>query len=170
MYSKVVPWGDAQQDWVWNPTKLCLAGYQVPQDFVLRDIRCAEQASVTKCTQLFCGAWYPSGLSSVGSDTLEDFVLRGVWYPSTPVQNSHGPLLLMGCLHLASWPHESFSRPVCLVRCGAAECTLSPRVPAQYGPTPELEFLNKMPKPGILESRDLRWGGIQGIVFTQLFF
>ena len=34
---------------------------------------------------------------------------------------------------------------------------------------PELEFLNKMPNPGILESRDLRWGRIQRIFFAQLF-
>jgi hypothetical protein len=30
---------------------------------------------------------------------------------------------------------------------------------------PELEFLNKMQNPGILESRDLRWGGIQRKLF-----
>ena len=33
----------------------------------------------------------------------------------------------------------------------------------------ELKFLNKMPNPGILKSRDLRWGRIQRIFLAQLF-
>ncbi len=40
----------------------------------------------------------------------------------------------------------------------------------QQGWPPELEFLNKMPNPGILESRDLRLGRIQRFFFAQLFF
>ncbi len=82
LYSKVVPE-------VWYPGRLCSAGSDPPQDFVRRGIRphrtlfCGvsgpvEQASATRCTQplpLFCWVWNPTELSSMGSDTSQDFVL-----------------------------------------------------------------------------------------------
>jgi hypothetical protein len=41
---------------------------------------------------------------------------------------------------------------------------------AVFSRSSELEFLNKMPNPGILESRDLRWGGIQKYFILLNYF
>jgi hypothetical protein len=93
------------------PAELCSAGSDTPQDFVRRSIRprrmlfCsasdpAEQAVCYKIytsLSLFCGVLHPVRLGSAGcdtpqacsagSDTSQDFVLRGIrphWQIKTP--------------------------------------------------------------------------------------
>ncbi len=77
---------------VWYTAGLCSMGSDTPQDFVKRGIRprrtlfCGvsdptEQVYAIKCTQLcHCsvGSGYTVRLSSAGSDTPQDLVLRGL--------------------------------------------------------------------------------------------
>jgi hypothetical protein len=71
-----------------DPAGHCSAGYQTPQDIVLRCIRPRRTSVCNKMytnLPLFCGVWYPARLSSAGSDTPQGLVLRGriprrIWF------------------------------------------------------------------------------------------
>ncbi len=56
-------------------------GYQAPQDFVLGGNRLHRTSVCFKmytALSFFCGVLYPARLSSAGSDTPQDFVLRSI--------------------------------------------------------------------------------------------
>jgi hypothetical protein len=60
------------------PAGLCWAGYQAPQDVVLRGTRLCRTSICYKMyttLSLFCGVWYPARLSSTGSDSRQDLTL-----------------------------------------------------------------------------------------------
>jgi hypothetical protein len=89
---------------VWYPAELCSTGSDTPQDFVRRSIRprrtlfCGglillgpRRTSVCykiyTSLSLLCRVWYPARSCSMGSDTSQDFVLRGIrphWQIKTP--------------------------------------------------------------------------------------
>ncbi len=61
----------------------CSPGFDTPQDFVKQSIRPCRTSGCYKMyttLPLFCRVWYPSRLSSVGSDTRR-ILFCEVWYP-----------------------------------------------------------------------------------------
>ncbi len=75
-----------------DPAEQDPAGYQTPQNLVLRGIRpCRTMAEL--CTfysiHLFCGVWYPAEQWSAGSDAPLNKVLRGIRPRGTTFNNEY---------------------------------------------------------------------------------